>query len=796
MLVSLIAAVGLALLLPGNFGGQQADPALQPVQVPAQAEATEADSFQVPGVPPSVAVFLENGQAWRAARVMRDHLRKPENRSPEAILLAARAEAGWGGWPRVRDYLEPVAWLDEVRRGEGWYLLARAREEAEAWEQAFDAYDRFLAAAAADDGMAAARVARLRQGLLLIRLDRADAAAHQLSALAEEAPEVADRIDVLAAEALALGGDTAGVRVRLIPPEGDASLRVRSQRAWLRAYEESNDLARALDLARGFRAEASGADRAWFAHFGGRMAHELGDPDQARAELRAALAAAPTSAAAGSAATLLEEIGGLTIDDRLALARTLDARGAKRRATAHYRAWLSANVGSGADRSRIRQALGQALFDAGDFAGAIEALAPLQTADALYLTGRAEFRRGNSARGRELYRRVAREYPGSRAGSEALFLVADLAHDEQDLTTARSAYREVADHFEGTDRAGLSLMRLAGSLYQQGDYPSAAATWEEYRTSYPTGARWLEATYWAGRAHAAAGEFGRATDLYRAVREREPLSYYALKASEQLEEPFWPPTMTNAPPADAAAVARVEAWMAPIDLLLAAGLYTEAEAEADRIIDRAGEDRALLYPLAEQLNARGLTVRGIRLGLRLQNAGERNARLLRIVYPFPYRPMLEAEAREKGLDPFLVAALIRQESLFKARISSPAGARGLMQVMPETGRGLARGAGIDGWDVGLLYQPEINAHLGTIFLAEQMSRWDGSLPSVFAAYNAGPNRMQAWQRFPEYPDEELFTERIPYRETRDYVKILTRNIAIYRGLYGGDGPGSGATLSR
>src|SRR5690606_22403394 len=100
------------------------------------------------------------------------------------------------------------------------------------------------------------------QGLLLIRLDRADAAAHQLSALAEEAPEVADRIDVLAAEALALGGDTAGVRVRLIPPEGDASLRVRSQRAWLRAYEESNDLARALDLARGFRAEASGADRA------------------------------------------------------------------------------------------------------------------------------------------------------------------------------------------------------------------------------------------------------------------------------------------------------------------------------------------------------------------------------------------------------------------------------------------------------------------------------------------------------------------------------------------------------
>ncbi len=225
-----------------------------------------------------------------------------------------------------------------------------------------------------------------------------------------------------------------------------------------------------------------------------------------------------------------------------------------------------------------------------------------------------------------------------------------------------------------------------------------------------------------------------------------------------------------------------------VDLLLEAGLYSEAEAEADRVIARAGDDRSLLYPLAERLNERGLTVRGIRIGLRLQNAGDRSPRLLRIVYPFPYRPMVEAEASEKGLDPFLVAALIRQESLFKARISSPAGARGLMQVMPETGRGLARGAGIDGWDVELLFQPEINAHLGTTFLAEQMRRWDGSLPSVFSAYNAGPNRIQAWQRFPEYEDEELFTERIPYRETRDYVKILTRNIAVYRGLYG-DGTG-------
>ena len=242
--------------------------------------------------------------------------------------------------------------------------------------------------------------------------------------------------------------------------------------------------------------------------------------------------------------------------------------------------------------------------------------------------------------------------------------------------------------------------------------------------------------------------------------------------------------MAPAPPVDSAAERTVEGWMRGVDLLTEAGLHAEAEGEADRWIREAGDDRRLLYPLAEALNERGLTVRGIRLGLRLQGQEQLNPRLLRIVYPFPYRAMLEAEAGEKELDPFVVAALIRQESLFKARISSPVGARGLMQVMPETGRALARGVGIDGWDAELLYQPEINAHLGTVYLAEQMDRWNGSLPSVFSAYNAGPHRVDVWQRFPEYGDEELFTERIPYRETRDYVKILTRNIAVYRGLYG------------
>jgi soluble lytic murein transglycosylase len=147
--------------------------------------------------------------------------------------------------------------------------------------------------------------------------------------------------------------------------------------------------------------------------------------------------------------------------------------------------------------------------------------------------------------------------------------------------------------------------------------------------------------------------------------------------------------------------------------------------------------------------------------------------------------MLRAEAEERGFEPAVAAALVRQESMFEARITSHVGARGLMQIMPATGAELAAAYELDDWNRDYLYQPEINAHLGAGYIADGLDAYDGSLPAVFAAYNAGPHQVEQWKAFPEFEaDEELFTERIPFRETRDYVKKLTRNRAIYEGLYG------------
>jgi soluble lytic murein transglycosylase len=134
----------------------------------------------------------------------------------------------------------------------------------------------------------------------------------------------------------------------------------------------------------------------------------------------------------------------------------------------------------------------------------------------------------------------------------------------------------------------------------------------------------------------------------------------------------------------------------------------------------------------------------------------------------------------------MLAAIIRQESAFKADIVSRAGAIGLMQVMPPTGAQLARRHGPDPFHEGKLSSPEVNLHLGAAFFVDMSARYDNDLPLVLSAYNAGPTRATRWRAYPEASDPLRFTERIPFDETRGYVKNVRRNLGLYRALYGDD----------
>jgi soluble lytic murein transglycosylase len=153
--------------------------------------------------------------------------------------------------------------------------------------------------------------------------------------------------------------------------------------------------------------------------------------------------------------------------------------------------------------------------------------------------------------------------------------------------------------------------------------------------------------------------------------------------------------------------------------------------------------------------------------------------------------MIQTLAREHDLDPFIVAALIGQESTFDAAIVSSANAIGLMQVMPATGRQYAKQLGIKPFSAARLTEPEINARIGVRYFAGLVRQFGGGAHLALASYNAGENRIEQWRK--EKPDleQDEFIDDIPFPETQNYVKRILGTAEDYRRLYGdGREPGS------
>jgi soluble lytic murein transglycosylase len=155
----------------------------------------------------------------------------------------------------------------------------------------------------------------------------------------------------------------------------------------------------------------------------------------------------------------------------------------------------------------------------------------------------------------------------------------------------------------------------------------------------------------------------------------------------------------------------------------------------------------------------------------------------RLLFPQPYWTELVADSGKNGLDPYLVASLIRQESEFNATVISHANAYGLMQLLPSVGRSMAKREGLKGFGPQQLLNPSVNLQLGTVNLKLVLERFGGQVEYALAAYNAGDTPIRQWLSSNDYKDVPEFVESIPYTETRDYVQAILRNREIYRALY-------------
>jgi soluble lytic murein transglycosylase len=717
----------------------------------------------------AAAAALRDGHAWRATRLVMPALRNAGRRTPEAVLVAARAAATWQGWTEVQRLLQGATWLDTEFAGDGRELLARAAIAQGDFVGA-SAHAAAAARAARDAQTRAVRLVLL--GRTYDRRDFRDSARIAYTGAIGPLPAVADWLRIRAAQVTADGS----ARTDLLRDVRTAA--ARSQIGWAdaQARERAGDLlgaARVCDSI-GARAAAMRLRLQAASDEGARLAVRRDLVDYIRAN-------SGTSKALEAVEVLDGAFSTLGPNEELVVARSASRSGPAARAVRGYERARSGATLTPTDYHDY----GMALTRAGRWREAAAQLERVRPPAAL--AGRAAFQRAramlrfDSRRARRELQTIPTRFAGDAfAASSALMLLADLETDANRDRAARALWLDVGRRYPTSEVAPEARFKAALIRYIQGDARGAAAEFDDALARYPRAQYALATRYWSGRAHARAGDNATARARWRELVEHESLSYYAMLSNRRLGAPPW------SPPASADSttrVAAVDSAMARIAALERLGLDAEIRHEYANLVEEADRSVPRLIATGTALRDHEQPSRAIALGWKAVGKGAKTADVYRLIYPVLYRDLLVAEARRHRLDPALVAALIRQESSFTPRAVSRAGARGLMQVMPAVGRSIARARGYPLWDPALLLEPDVSLELGTSHLADALRRYP-DLTRALAAYNAGGSRVTRWNRKAGVSDPEIFAERIPFDETRDYVRIVQRNVELYRVLYG------------
>jgi soluble lytic murein transglycosylase len=716
---------------------------------------------------------LADGRAWPATRLVYRAIKEPERRTPEALLVAARSAAAWKGWTLVNALLAYEPWLDTRFAGEGRELLARSALERGDAAVARDHAEAALRARANPASMAVRTVLLARA---LDRLDVRDSSASTYRRAAEMLPAAREWLLLRAAgvttdpkqrERLYSQIEDSAARARIAYSEALALERFGMHLAAANEYEKLGDVPSALRLRLASDydpALRTGLESALLGYIqrdatGENLSRAIQVLDAAFPKLDAAseLLVARRAAQGGLAARAAQGFA------KVPAAQVTDADAI---------AWARALIGSSKSREAATM-LGRRRFGAG------------AAAEALYVRALAQVRSGSTTAARATLQRVISTQASTRFAGDALYLLADLESDAGRDARARDLHQRACTHARPGGFADEACFRAGVLSFALNDPRRAATAFDQLTARHPQSPEVPAAIYWAGRSYERAGNAAAARERFLRVLEGDPLSYYASRAAARLDTAQWLPK--GGEPPQATPFKDVLDRAALLEYL---GMDVEERYEYEALEREAARQPANALAVGAVLLDRGEVTRSIRLGWRAvgaartarDSAGRMDERGYHLVYPVYHEVELIARARQNNLDPALVAAVIRQESSWNPRALSRAGARGLMQIMPRVGEAIARSKGYPVWDPALLFDPDVSLELGTAHLRAALAQYS-SLPRALAAYNAGGSRVNRWSRRAGVADPELFVERIPFVETRDYVRIVMRNAEIYRVLH-------------
>ncbi|AEU37479.1 Lytic transglycosylase catalytic [Granulicella mallensis MP5ACTX8] len=417
----------------------------------------------------------------------------------------------------------------------------------------------------------------------------------------------------------------------------------------------------------------------------------------------------------------------------------------------------------------------------------------------MYLQSELARNEGRTDEHDRLVQQMLSQYPQSRWLEEALYSGGNMYLLKRDSAHAIAEYTLLGQHFPRSTYAPNAHWRAAWLSYRLRHYGDAARLMDEQITNYPAGTEIPGALYWRGRMYEdVEGNFGQAINYYKTLDASYVNSYYAMLARQRIAvlgnrttpepaaalasvRPVNDPELTDSLPendphlikARLLANAALNEYIRPEIQLSETSSQWGALAEAE-IYESFGENTRALQAMK-------------RSGLPFFSLPVAEVPMVywQLVFPRPYWQELSSNAQINGLDPYLVASLIRQESEFNPGAVSKANAYGLMQLLPSVGKSLAKQTGNRHLTTSDLLNPSINLRLGTIDLKKSIDRYSGQIEYALAAYNAGDLPVRQWIATNDYKDIPEWVESIPYTETREYVQGILRNRELYRAVYSG-----------
>ena len=429
-----------------------------------------------------------------------------------------------------------------------------------------------------------------------------------------------------------------------------------------------------------------------------------------------------------------------------------------------------------------------------------------ERAEALFYLAQTYARAKQWEQARATAEELRRAFPTSNFTPKAFVTVGQIAQDSNNETDASYFKRAAVNGFGNSIEVAQAQFDLAWDAHEAKNYSESSRMLTEHLAYYAdknTDNRG-RAGYWAARDSQRAGRLAEARALYEAMLERYDANWYGYLAKQRLDAMGKTAPAKTFPPDSivARAVANLktvtvaeetvgadeDARLVKADQLWNIGLDDWAMKELAKAGEKAGDSPKINLAIAKIYRSDDDNVRALNTLRRSfpdysqMKPEEMTREQWDVFYPLAYWDIIVQESKARGLDPYQVAGLIRQETIFVTRARSGAFAYGLMQVLVPTGRLTARKYGV-GREITAesLYEPRLNIQLGTAYLRDQIDKF-GRIEYVAAAYNAGPNRAVQWKAsLPLEIDE--WAEAVPYKETRGYVQGVVRNRLQYLRLY-------------